>query len=400
MSVAISTAACSSLLDVDIPGRVEAGALDDPQLAGTLVASALGQFECAYAAAVATTGVLAEEYIVSSYFVDANMWGWRGTEIRTEDGSCVDSQDASSLGYYTPLQAARYMAEDGMARIGTFSETDVPEKPKLMAQLAAYGAYAYTLLGEGYCEMAFDAGPIMRPPEVLAMAEEKFTNAIELAEAAGDDDLKYLSLIGRARVRLDRGNAAGAAADAEQIPEGYVHVAGYSESRPRRENRVYNLTIRNDFLSVGPTYRDLMVGGAPDTRVPVLNTGDPGQDGVTEQWEQRKYTSASSAIPIASWKEAQLILAEALGGQDAKDAIDRVRAADGLPALDGSEGSDITALVLEERRRELFSQGQRLNDMLRHDLPFPTGTNHKDQTYGPVTCIPLPDAERLNNPNA
>lgn len=400
MSVVISTAACSSLLDVDIPGRVEAGALDNPALAATMVSSALGQFECAYAAAVATTGVLSEEYIISSYFVNANIWGWRGTEIRTADGSCVDSRDASSLGYYTPMQTARYMAEDGAARIETFSDADVPGRAKMLAQLAVYGAYSYVLLGEGYCEMAIDAGPILQPDAVLAMAEEKFTNALGLAQAAGDDDLKYMALIGRARVRLDLGKAADAVADAEQIPEGYVRISEYSESRPRRENRIYNVTIRNDFLSVGPTYRDLTVGGQPDTRVPVLNTGTLGQDGVTDQWAQQKYTTPKSPIPIASWKEAQLILAEALGGQDAKDAINRVRAADGLPALDGSEGSDMTAVVLEERRRELFSQGQRLNDMLRHDIPFPAGTNHKGQTYGPVTCIPLPDAERLNNPNA
>lgn len=399
-SVVVLCTACSSLLDVDIPGRVEAGALDDPRLASTLVSSALGQFECAYAAAVATTGVLSEEYIVSSYFVNANIWGWRGVETKTEPGNCAENRNASNLGYYTPMQAARYMAEDGIARINTFDDADVPDKAELLAQLAVYGAYSYVLLGENYCEMAFDAGPIMQPDEVLATAEAKFTDAISLAEAAGDDDLRNMALIGRARVRLDLGKKPEAAADAEQIPEGYMRVAEYSESRPRRENRVYNLTIRNDFLSVGPNYRDLTVGGEPDPRVPVLNTGEMGQDGVTEQWAQQLYTSAGSSIPVASWKEAQLILAEALGGQDAKDAINRVRAADGVPALDGSEGSDITALVLEERRRVLFSQGQRLNDMLRHDIPFPSGTNHKGQTYGPTTCIPLPDVERLNNPNA
>jgi hypothetical protein len=332
--------------------------------------------------------------------VNANIWGWRGVETKTEPGDCVDSRNASSLGYYTPMQAARYMAEDGLARIGNFSDADVPNRNELMAQLAVYAAYSYPLLGEGFCEMAFDAGPIVQPGDVLATAEQKFTDAISLAEAAGDADLKNMALIGRARVRLDLGKKPEAAADAEQIPEGYVRVAEYSESRPKRENRVYNLTIRNDFLSVGPDYRNLTVGGVPDTRVAAVNTGEMGQDGVTEQWAQQLYTSASAPIPIASWKEAQLILAEALGGDDAKDAIDRVRAADVLPALDGSEGSDITALVLEERRRVLFSQGQRLNDMLRHDIAFPSGTNHKGQTYGPTTCIPLPDAERLNNPNA
>ena len=37
--------------------------------------------------------------------------------------------------------------------------------------------------------------------------------------------------------------------------------------------------------------------------------------------------------------------------------------------------------------------------MVRHNIPFPSGTNHKGQIYQDVTCIPLPDVERLNNPN-
>ena len=399
-SFAIVTAACNSLLDVDIPGRVQADALNDPSMAPILVSSALGQFECSYVAAVLTTGAMSEEYIISNDFVNGNIWGWRGTEIKTADGNCTGSRTATNLGYYTPMQEARYVAEDGMARIQTFPDSAVPDKAEDLAELAAYAAYSYVFLGENFCEMALDAGAIMQPSDVLALAEQKFTDAIDLAQTAGDDDLKNMSLVGRARVRLDLGKLADAAADAAQVPEGYVRNAEYSSARPSRENRIYNMTIRNDFLSVGPTYRDLTVGGVPDPRVPVLNTGEMGQDNVTPQWTQQKYMSSTSSIPIASWKEAQLILAEAVGGQEAKDAINRVRAADGIAPLDGSEGSDITAIVLEERRRELFSQGERLNDMLRHNLPFPTGVNHKGQSYGPTTCIPLPDAETLNNPNA
>jgi len=37
--------------------------------------------------------------------------------------------------------------------------------------------------------------------------------------------------------------------------------------------------------------------------------------------------------------------------------------------------------------------------MFRYNIPFPTGTNHKGQPYGTVTCVPIPDLERLNNPN-
>ena len=79
--------------------------------------------------------------------------------------------------------------------------------------------------------------------------------------------------------------------------------------------------------------------------------------------------------------------------------MNRVRAAAGVPPLVVSAGSDIPALVLEERRRQLFSEGHRLGDMLRKNIPFASGVNHKSQTYGPTTCVPLPDIETQNNPN-
>jgi hypothetical protein len=37
--------------------------------------------------------------------------------------------------------------------------------------------------------------------------------------------------------------------------------------------------------------------------------------------------------------------------------------------------------------------------MLRLNIPFPTGVNHKGQSYGDITCLPLPDVETQNNPN-
>jgi hypothetical protein len=178
-----------------------------------------------------------------------------------------------------------------------------------------------------------------------------------------------------------------------------VWNAEYSEVQQRRENRLFNVTIRNSFLSVAPAYRNLTIGTAADTRVRAVNANRAGQDGVTPQWNQQKYTSGTARIPLASWEEAQLIIAEARGGQAARDAINRLRTKYNLPLLTGNEPGTILSQVIEERRRQLFSEGHRLGDMLRHDIPFPTGTNHKGQTYGPTTCLPLPDQERLNNPN-
>jgi hypothetical protein len=102
---------------------------------------------------------------------------------------------------------------------------------------------------------------------------------------------------------------------------------------------------------------------------------------------------------MASYIEAQLILAEVQGGAQAITILNDLRFDEGLPALTPAEEADIANTVIEERRRWLWSQGSRFGDMLRLGIPFPSGVNHKNQTYGNVTCMPLPDVERLNNPN-
>ena len=391
--------ACDSLLEVENPGRVSETDLSNPALAQTLVNSALGQFECAYTNYVATAGIMANEYVNASSWLDINGWGWRGIELKTITGSCPTNRAATGLGAYTPLQQARYLNENAAMRIEAFAEAEVQNRDEKLGLLSAFAGYSYVLLGEGYCEMAIDQGPLMTPHEVLAVAETKFSAAIGYAEAAGRDDLRLLAVAGRARTRLDLGNLDGAASDADQIPEGYVWNAEYSTSDSRRENRVYNLNRRNNFLSVETTKNtNLMAGGAPDPRISMTDAGIKGNDGVTDHFYQNKYMTADAPIPMASWREAQLIIAEARPAETI-EAINRLRASQGIPAVTSEEAADPMALVIEERRRQLFSEGHRLNDMLRHNIPFPTGENHKGQPWGTMTCMPLPDQERLNNPN-
>ena len=60
------------------------------------------------------------------------------------------------------------------------------------------------------------------------------------------------------------------------------------------------------------------------------------------------------------------------------------------------------AQIIEERRREFFLEGHRLGDLRRYNLPFlpaPGAPYGPGGTYGNQTCFPLPDVERINNPN-
>lgn len=390
---------CDGLLEVTNPGSVEEVDLDNPALAATLVNSALGQFECAYTSYVASTGILSQELIDASNWAALNGWGQRGLQLRTIAGSCATTRNADFLGAYTPLQQARYIAEDGLARIEGFDDALVPNKAEALANLEVYAAYSTLLLGEGFCEMAIDGGPLMTREEVFERAEAGFTRAIARAEAANSTELRAMSVAGRARARLNLNNLEGAYEDASAVPEGFVRFAEYSTNDASRENRLYNMNRLNRFLSANAAaYAGLEVDGEPDPRVVIWNSGLVGHDNSTEHWYQGKYDEASASIPIASWAEAQLIMAEARPAE-AEAAINRLRASQGIPALTIDPADDILGIVLEERRRQLFLEGHRLNDMLRHDLPFPTGFNHKGQAWGPITCMPLPEQERRNNPN-
>jgi hypothetical protein len=388
---------CEDILDVDLPTRVPSEALDDPAIAATLVASVVADFECANSNYVAATGLLTDQLWVSTEFAAPSAWHLRTVNAGSGDlstGSCN-----TFGGVYTPLSTARFQADDVYDRIQAFPNEAVPDKESLLATAAAYGGYSLTLLGEGFCSMAINESAEMQPDQVLQMAEDRFTTAIGHAQASSNDEILNMARVGRARVRLNLGDGAGAVADAQLVPAGFVKDATHSSASSRRENEVYVYAQRLLYLTVDPRYRDLEIDGAPDPRVPVVDAERVGHDGLTPLWLQEKYLSEGAPMRLASWEEAQLIIAEVQGGQEAVDAINRLRVDEGLPSFSSTDPTEIANQVIEERRREFFLEGQRLNDMLRLGLPFDTGLDFKGRPFGTTTCLPLPDVERIANPN-
>src|SRR5690348_15615883 len=399
-----ATTACNSLLAVDNPGRVPVEDLGDPALMPILENAAIGTFECGVINYAGTAGMLSGEYWSANGFVNNHPWEWRGVvQIKQEPGSCNYGRTSTFMGFYTPLQQARFQLADTYARAEKFTDAQVPTRARILAEMRAYGGYTYLLLGEGMCSMTVNGGPMLTRVQTLDSAITWFTDAISKASALTDtsaSSLLNMARVGKARAELDLGDAASltaAAADASQVPAGFVRSAEFSTAAQSRENRIYDLTIGGGYLSVAPPYDTMTVNGAPDSiRVPVKNMKKLAQDNVTPLWLQQKFLANTSPFPIASWAEAQLIFAEATGGQAGLDAINRVRASEGIANLvmaDPNDAAAFEAAVLEERRRQLFSEGQRYGDMLRKGLPFQTGTNRKGQVYSDLTCVPLPDVE-------
>jgi hypothetical protein len=399
--------ACSDVLNVELPGRIPSDLLGDPLTAPTLAASVVADFECAYSNYTNSTAILSDQYLGASGNLNAKNWGTR--KIQEEDTANEQAGCPLSFGAYTPLQTARFQADSigGRLRQWTDDEAGTSLAP-LRARVATFGAYAYTLLGEGFCAMRFNEEPgVKTPAEVLEVAEAKFDTALTLIAAmdagAARTELENLAHVGRARTRLDRGDAPGAAADASLVAAGFEFLVTRSVDADTRWNDVFFALAENGHGSIAPEYRNLTVGGDPDPRVEVAFGPDVGMaelsfDGVTPLYVlTNKSFSRADPIRLASYVEAQLIRAEALGGQEAIDIVNARRTQLGLPTYTGpADAASVLALVLEERNRELFAEGgHRLNDLLRHDIPFKVGNDQNGAPYGATTCLPLPRSERI-----
>ncbi|MEO5904588.1 MAG: RagB/SusD family nutrient uptake outer membrane protein, partial [Gemmatimonadaceae bacterium] len=261
-----------------------------------------------------------------------------------------------------------------------------------------------------FCTLAFSkinpdrsieyGGEISRD-STFRIAVNKFTEAIAASTTVSNTDILRMAYVGRARAKLDLKDYAGAKADAQQVPAGYLKNATYSATVGRRNNLVWadNATT-NRSSSIGEPYRSI----TGDPRVPVTATTTTSATGILHFF-QTKYATVDAPIPLAKYQEAQLIIAEAeiragnLPGALPILAAERVRGAQ--PAFTGVTSADYLAELIDQRRRELFLEGQELEDIIRFGLniaPTTGSAYHFGGTYGNQICFPLPSAERLNNP--
>lgn len=404
---ALLSLGCSDILDVELPGRIPSELLGDPTTAPTLAASVVADFECAFSNYVTSTSVLSDQFLGASGNLNAKNWGTK--KIYEEDTANEQGSCSVSLGAYTPLQTARFQADDILARLQAWTDEQAKVSlAPLRARVAVFGAYAYALLGEGYCAMRFDKElSIKTPAEVLTIAESKFDQALTAANAmaagGAKTELLNLAYVGRARVRLDRKNFTGAAADAALVSTGFEFMVTRSVDAQTRYNDAFLAMTEQRHSSVDPQYRNLTVGGVPDPRVkvaagPAVGMAPKAFDGVTDLYViTNKNFSRADPMRLASYVEAQLIRAEALGGQAAVDIINARRTQLQLPLYTGgTDAASVQALVRDERNRELFMEGgHRFNDLLRFNIAWKVGNDQNGVPYGTTTCLPLPISERL-----
>jgi hypothetical protein len=410
LAAGVFVAACSTsdMLDVQVPNSVPDDIYNNPAFATLRVNSVIGDFECAFGSFVVAEGLLVDEFHDSA--LNNGNWNMDRRDNAFTSGFYGVNSCTTVTGLYTPLSTARGEADAAIARLNGWTTAQVPNLEALKAQANLYAGFSYATLGMAMCQAAFDKGPLVSQLGMFALAEKRFTDAITSAQAASLTNVLNAAYAGRARVRLYQHNNAGAIADAQLVPAGFVFNAAMDATNARRYNHIYTAISTSGALTVEPTSRALTTEtGQVDPRSATVRLTVAPADGINQIYIPTKFNAASLAAgqsipqPITRYAEAQLILAEAQGGPSAVTIINAMRAAANLnPYAGPTDATSIKALIASERQRVLFAEGYRAFDIERLNLPLVPAVGSpylQGGVYGGTVCFPVPDIEKNNNPN-
>lgn len=341
--------------------------------------------------------------------------GQFGFSVKNADGVLAPDEQGAP---WDLTQRARWVAEDGLRR---FEEVLSPEKyssSPAIAQSFLWAGYANRTLGENMCEAVIDRGPA-EPREVfLTRAQEHFTRAIEVARAAGKPELATAAHAGRAAVRVQLSDWAGARADAAVVPIDFAYNLNYYDVGDREQyNRIVHAGWNAPYKthSVWGTFYEDYYLETNDARTPWKDTGLSGDGAVNccgkvPFFRQMKYPKRDAAIRLSSGREMKLIEAEARlregDWMGAMSLINEMRTAVGVVPWTASSAAEAWTRLKRERGIELWLEGRRLGDLYRWNQENTPGELHPLEVPGEIShlreqdlCFPIPDSERDTNPN-
>lgn len=402
LAVLVGSCDVDSLLEVSDPSRLLAEDVEVPSQINALMAGLEADFVCALSAYFLVTANLSDEYEDTN--AGGDNWGldrrFSGNSDTWTDNDCTAALPSA----YVPVSRSRWVADNMAGLLTTWTDAEVDDRQERLARAYLVAGFNLYMLGAAHCSGALDEGPELTTTQIFTEAESRFTEALSIARSQGLTETENAALVGRARVRLFLGNTAGALADAQDVPAGFVMTVYPSDTPNRLRNQIYDADQFTFTFGVPEWTRNLTTGGVPDPRTSTFDTGEiNGGWAPTSVHAQTKYTAQSSPMPFARYEEAQLIIAEIQGGATAVGIINALRAPHGLPVFASTNETEIQNEVILERQRELWFEGHRAYDVRRHSLPLfpapgePYQVGIKGGTYGDQTCIPMPIIELYNN---
>jgi len=430
MAAALAAVGCSSdLLNVPTPDVIAEAAIGGSLGVTTLRNGSMQDFIVAYSGTqdgfIVATGNLGDEIQTTDTFADRY-----NTDARNSNellGGAINTT-------YNQLQLARAGMAAAIEKWIAVKPTTPAVKDSLSEMFAIRG-FTETFFAEGYCSGVpfskvaangdFEFGDPLTTAQVYTRAAASMDSA--LANATGAT-YRSLASVGKARVLLDQGQYASAAAAVSTVPTSFRYVLSHSIATTRQNNGIWSAAFvagsrYNVGTREGTNGIDYLVSPA-DPRVPWLPSTRTGFDGTSRNLPtQQKYTSQTASAVLADGVEARLIEAEARlnatsgGSQADRDAMFAALNTLRATGLAGTVIAPLAAapttqaaavdMLFKERAYWLWLTGHRLGDMRRlvrqygraANTVFPVGglLYRPGTSYGNDVTLVIPFNER-NNP--
>ena len=412
VAVIAATSGCNELLTVSNPGALQEEQLTNPALEQFIVNGAIGEFQYAYGVYALYSGILSDES-----FTDHTQVGIREFSLHN-----FNDLNGTNESVFETLSRARASADDATSRLKVILGAGAGTSLNV-ARTLAYGGYAYTLLGEGFCEAPINLSAGLPSAELLKRAVQHFDSAVTVATAsqsgataanvAAAADIITMARVGAARASLKMGDVAKARSYASLVPATYEKLAYYSANSVR-ENDIMNAGIRTSgaWMSMAPAFQGLNDPRAPQSPAARLGLNSnpiwiplrPSQYSGWVATGTPQTIDITSNIRFASALEARYIETEVDGNNAAMLIFVNARRAVGGKTLVTLAGPALLAEFRAQRAIDFYLTGQRLGDLRRYaasgtDL-FPTGKYPVfPDPYGSNKCFLVPLSEKTGNPN-
>ncbi len=394
-----ATACGDKFLTVTNPNVIDASTVDPVANGNALALSSMQNLATALGWTASYGSWFTEETNVGDTFPTRNEFGFR---------QITDLNTSLSGDVWGPISLAAASSKQVLDLA-----LPTPTSNINVARAAFVRGFSVLQIASDFCEGTLSSGPKLTTTQLLDTAAFWFSKAIDVGTANATTEgisLANAARVGRARVKLQKGDKPGAAADAAAVPAGFQYDLRYTDdaaNRGRLSNRQWQFSFDRANLSVAPFFR------TNDPRV-TYRTGSAAtaapQDGNLPggYYQQTKFPTYGSSMRLASKLEADYVAAEANGTAAMLALIQSRRAALGQPAYAGAQTDAAVATeFFNQRAFEFYLEGKRIADLRRapsaiSNITPAGGTYFKPgyQNVGNQTCYPLPRTETDNNPNA
>jgi hypothetical protein len=444
VATSIAIAGCQEtkdqLLDPQNPGLIDPSAVTNSAAAYALKVGAMGKMRVVVDGAGTTGncggnseclweegGSLTDEYHNSDF---QNTRQDIDQRSMTEDNPSIP---------YAGVSQSRGFIRDAIGSVRQF----IPDSTADIGELYMGLAFLETSLAENFCNGIplghTDAGIVtygtpLTNAQVLDSASAHLDSALAVNTGSSANALfvKQASLVLKARVLVDKGQFAQAAAlvPTSAVPTTYQYLLSTSAGKGESFGTwsIVNSTARlsvsdsSEVINGSPqvTKNALPFASANDPRVPVKSGADAGvapEDATTPMFVQMIW-ARFDPVAMVSGLDARLIEAEAkLNANDIAGMMTILNALRAAPPKNGNyqpgtmaaltapaTQDAATTLFFREKAFWTFGRGQRLNDERRlmrqykrtEDQVYPTGSYFKGASYGHAIQFPVSSTERAN----